>query len=144
MSKANGDSSSKSLLSADDIFAGGDEKYREVVLKGVSKNGADGVVYIRHLPAEDMMIYHELLADSNVSKLEQHRAMIRIVASAVVDPNGEPIFAGRESDLGKMPVLIFNQLSNAVLEMSGLMGATGSGSVIASSDEGKDSAPVAS
>ena len=52
---------------------------------------------------------------------ERNEALLRLISLAIVDEDGEQIFKGTGmKQLRKMPVKIFEQLSNAVVEAAGL------------------------
>ena len=52
---------------------------------------------------------------------ERNEALLKLVAKAIVDEDGTPVFTNEDmTKLRNMPVRIFQQLSDAVVEAAGL------------------------
>lgn len=108
------------VLTLDDLLSGGEEAYRALEIPEIVKNGKPSCVYLRSLPAGDVLDYGEMPKD------QQNAGMLRLIAKAVVSPEGEPLFS--ENDLDKMrkvSIKVFNRLMAAVMgDIAPPLGAT--------------------
>jgi hypothetical protein len=126
-------------LTADDIISGGVNQLTPVILPMLQDSeGRPGVVYVRPLTAGRVIQFISQPPD------KQTRAMIGLVAYAVVSENGERLFANSDVEkLEQMRADVFMLLSNAVSQSfrtataSLTVDATGADATVDGS-EGKD------
>lgn len=119
------------LLTASEILLGGEEGLKRIELESVKKNGKPGVVWLKPLPAR------EILAFSNVPKEEQLEAMIPMIASAIVNKDGSAKFTKEETEqMAFISINVFTELSLAV---TGMVKGLSKGDENALDEAGKDS-----
>lgn len=100
------------MLTATDILLGGEEGYKRIELQSVQKDGKPGVVYIKPLPARDVIRF------ADVPKEEQLEAMAPLIGKAVCDEEGSPVFTDVEArKLVDCSIAVFTELSTAVTGM---------------------------
>jgi hypothetical protein len=113
ISKANGGGVvSHKVATVDDFFK---PNTNPVALSTISR-----MVHIRQLAANDVMEFTDLPKDATTK--ERRLALMRLIARAVADENGKSLFS--EDDLGRLgeiPVVVFNELSEAVLDAAGIV-----------------------
>lgn len=107
-------------LTAQEILLGGEEGFKRIELQSVLKNGKPGVVWIRPLPAR------EVLAFVGVPKEKQLEAMAPLIGKAVVHEDGSPMFTTEElKQLVDISISVFTELSTVVTaQMKGLTEGT--------------------
>lgn len=107
-------------LTAEDILRGGDSLER-LELPELTKDGRPGVVFLRQLGAGDVIAFMD-----HAEGAPRNRAILALMAKAVVTEQGEPVFADVDDDaLGSMPMGVFNKLAGAVTAMANLGGEEG-------------------
>lgn len=103
-------------LSAEDIFLGGDDPFREVVLPEISKNGRPGVVYMRQLTAREVLRFSEA-TDQDVREKMQYE----LIAKSMVTKDGVRIIADDQAHrLESMPSGAFMRLFNVTMSLMGI------------------------
>lgn len=99
---------SRRVLTGEDLLRGVGAKPFEVPELG-------GVVYLRSLPAGDVLDF------SSASDDNRHDAILTLIAKAAVTPDGQPLFSPDQvARLREMSITVFMRLSSAVTEMAGL------------------------
>lgn len=126
-------STSSSILSAEDFLRGGDSPYQRLEIPELSKDGKPGVVYLKALPALDVIQYSASEDDKD------QQGMFRLIGHSLVTPEGELIF--REDQIQKLgkilSISVYSRISRAILAMANLKDTS-------DSQEGKDSGETVS
>lgn len=102
------------LLSKEDILGGGDDPFTPLEIPELKKNGQAGIVHLRALPAGDMLAFAATPSES------QNDALFTLIAKAVVNPDGTPIFNDSTDvdSLKSVSISVFNRLAQAILKMA--------------------------
>jgi hypothetical protein len=103
------------FLTAEDIFSGGDDPFVEVEIPELTKKGKPGIVYLRQLPAGDVL---DFVAQSDEDKNE---ALLGLLAKAVVTADGSPLFTEEQArNLRSISIGVFNRLTREITAMASL------------------------
>lgn len=105
------------LLSAMDIFTGGDIPFKPLEIPELTKDGKVGMVYLKAPSAGDVLDFAAKSADTNTET--QHDALIRMIAQCVVDQDGKRLFQD-ETRVREIPFSIFSRLMAAVNDLAGI------------------------
>lgn len=108
-------------LDAATIFRGGDSGFEELEIPSVMVGGEAGVVFLKHLPAGDVMEYVSLAGGRDAASEDVQGALLALVAKAVVQEDGTPTFTEAQTErLKEISMATFNTLSDRVLKMAGI------------------------
>ncbi len=107
----------KGVLSAEDLFAGGDEPIQRLELPMIIKNGVPGVVFIRKINMGEVLAHKRMTEGEEKSDNE-----LRLITMAVAkNIEGDPMFTSEhDSLLEKIPAGAFGLMSQAMLGDLGL------------------------
>lgn len=105
------------ILSALDIFTGGDIPFKPLEIPELTKNGQVGMVYLKPPSAGDVLDFASKSSGTETS--EQHDALIKMITQCVVDQTGKRIFDD-ESRVREIPFSIFSRLMTAVNDLAGI------------------------
>ena len=105
------------ILTAEDLFKGGEEPIQRLELPMIVKDGKPGVVFIRKISTEEVL-EHNAIEDGDAKRDSQ----LTLFAKAVcVDADGTAMFTSEHDErLGAIPIGAFNIIMNAIV---GDMGA---------------------
>jgi len=105
------------ILSATDIFSGGDVPFTPLEIPELTKNGKPGVVFLRSPSAGDVLDFATKSTDPDTAV--QHEALIVMITQCVVDQNGKRLFQD-ETRVREIPFSIFTRLMDAVNKLAGI------------------------
>lgn len=111
------------LLTAEDLFGGGDEPLQRIELPMIRKGANPGVLYVRKLATEEVLEWTEMPADDNEQRAAKVSRQLGLFARAVCrDSNGTPMFSSEHDDkIGRIPIGVFNLLMGAIVgDMGGI------------------------
>lgn len=105
------------LLTADEIFAGGDDLLSPLEIPELKKGGKPGIVYLKQLSTGDVLDFAES------GEQDQKSRMLTLIAKAVVNQDGSPMFSEDQvTRLRDIRVDVFTRLSRAITDsMSTIM-----------------------
>jgi hypothetical protein len=99
-------------FNADDLLSPGEITPLEIQ----RPDGSTGLVYHQGLPAGDILDFVGIEEGP-----ERNEALLRLVAKAVCDRNGKPLFKDRQLDrLRNMSIGVFSQMAEAVTNAAGI------------------------
>jgi hypothetical protein len=125
------------LLTAEDIFSGGDDLVSPLRIPELSKNGKPGIVYLKLLSAGDVLDFSE--ADEGSRK----ERLLPLIAKAVVHQDGTPMFSQEQvARLSEIRVDVFNRLSRAVTDKFNTMMSEEEESAKGKGGTGTDDLPI--
>lgn len=106
------------ILSAEDLFSGGEESVQRLELPMIVKDGQPGVVFVRKISTDEVLEHNDLPEGS----LAKRDSQLVLFAKAVAkDPEGTPMFTGKDdSRLGQIPIGAFNAVMNLVVGDMGI------------------------
>ena len=98
-------------LTAADLLRGGDNPYRKVEIPELTKDGDTGHVYVKDLPAGDVLVFTEMPEGP-----ERNEGMMFLIAKALVDEDGNPLFTSEEEvrEIKNVSMNVFNRLAQEV------------------------------
>lgn len=102
----------QNLLTASDIFSGGENPYTPLEIPEIVKNGQPGVVYLKPLSTKAVIKFSKSQKDDN-----REDEILPLIVQALVNPDGTPIFRTEEdlARLQEMSMPVFNRISRAVM-----------------------------
>lgn len=107
-------------LSADDILSGGENACTPLEVPELTKNGEPGVVWIKSLSAGAVMDF-AARADKDKPEAERNQAMLEMIAKAIVNEDGSPMFTEEQAArLREMSMAVFNRFVTAVNGLTGI------------------------
>lgn len=107
------------LLSAADLFRGGDGTVIRVEIPEIKKGGAAGALFIRPLSTTEVMEF--TVAQKGTDETAKRHSLYRMVASSLVTESGDPLIPVEDADkLGGMPINAFNAVVAKINEVSGI------------------------
>lgn len=119
-----------SIITAADLFSGGDNPYRRVELDEVIRDGKPVVVYIKPMTASTAMHLAEEAQKSRAQQpdgttpaidFEHSNDMVKILATHVVNCDGSPIFRADDLDkIRELPLRVYMRLLKEVNALAGV------------------------
>jgi len=106
------------VLSAEDLFSGGDEPVQRLELPMIVKGGGPGVVFIRKISTDEVLEHNDMAEGSPEKRDDQLRLFAKAVCKNV---KGEPLFTSKDDDrLGTIPIGAFNIIMSAIVGDMGI------------------------
>ena len=105
------------VLSAEELFSGGDEPVQRLELPMIVKGGKAGVIFIRKIQTDEVLAHNDM-EDGQEKRDDQLRLFSKAVC---VDMDGTPMFTSKDDGrLGQIPIGAFNIIMSAIVGDMGI------------------------